>query len=284
VDGLAGHHVHPVIGELPVASLDTGLVLRVLEPIWSSMPETAGRVRGRIEAILDWARVRGYRSGENPARWKGHLDHLLPAKGKIHGVKHYAAVPYAELPAFMAELRGRDGVAERALEFAVLTASRSGMARGAVWSEIDLGTGTWTIPGHRMKSGREHRIPLSARALEILAAARKQTDGDLVFRGSDGQMLHRNDLQAVLRRMGRADATPHGFRSAFKTWATEQTNYQTEAIEIALAHAVGDKVEAAYMRGELLERRRRLMETWSEFCATMPAERGQVVPLVRSHA
>jgi integrase len=277
------NHVHPVIGILPVAEIDTGLVLKVLEPIWTAKPETAGRLRSRIELVLDWARVRGYRTGENPARWKGHLDHLLPAKSKIRAVRHYSAIPYTELPAFMAELRGRDGAAELALEFMILTAARSGMARGAAWSEFDLTTGVWTVPGNRMKGGKEHRVPLSKRAMEILTAARKHSGADLVFPGSDGQMLHRNDLLAVLRRMGRTGATPHGFRSAFKTWATEQTNYQTEAIEIGLAHSVGDKVEQAYMRGELMERRRRLMETWAEFCSSPTAERGTVVQLAKMH-
>ncbi|MGH7031548.1 MAG: tyrosine-type recombinase/integrase [Steroidobacteraceae bacterium] len=272
-------YVYPVFGKLPVQAVDTGLVMKALEgnvaepgeppqPLWTAKPETASRVRGRIEAVLDWGRARGYRDGENPARWKGHLDNLLPARAKVRRVEHHAALPYAELPGFMAALRERDGLAARALEFAILTAARTGEVIGARWPEIDLDARLWTIPGNRMKAGREHRVPLSEPAAALLTAR-----GERPFPVSNMAML------MLLRRMGRADLTVHGFRSAFSDWCAEQTNTPSEVREMALAHTVGDKVEAAYRRGDLFEKRRQLAEAWSQYCGGQTAD---VVMLVRS--
>jgi integrase len=277
-------YASPVIGNLPMAAIDVGLVLQILEPIWSIKPETAGRVRGRIEVILDWAKARGHRDGENPARWKGLLDKLLPKRSKVRRVKHHPALSYAELPGFMAALRERPGVAARALEFAILTASRSGEARGARFAEIDFANKVWTVPAERMKGGREHRVPLGPRALEIATAmatqAKAVTATDIaalpVFPGARmGGSLSDMSLTAVLRRMG-TDVVPHGFRATFKTWATERTNFPSEVVEAALAHAPGDKVEAAYQRGDIFEKRRRLMAAWEGFTANVPAA---VVPI-----
>lgn len=261
-------YAFPIIGRLPVASIDTALVLKVLQPIWTTKPETASRVRGRIESILDWARVRGYREGENPARRKGHLDHLLPAKSKIVKVEHHAALPYREVPAFMADLKTREGNGARALEFAILTAARSGEVRGATWSEIDFDARLWTVPAGRMKAGREHRVPLSKQAIALLRRFPSNQRGDaLVFEGArEDSPLSDMSLTAVLRRMGRGDVTAHGFRSTFRDWCAEKTDFPAEAAEMALAHAVSDKVEAAYRRGDLFERRRELMQAWGTFC------------------
>ncbi|HEX2257944.1 MAG TPA: integrase arm-type DNA-binding domain-containing protein [Afifellaceae bacterium] len=259
-------YCYPAFGDLPVAAVDTGLVLKVLEPIWTSKPETASRIRGRIESVLDWATVRGYRSGENPARWRGHLAKLLPARSKVARIKHHAALPYGELPAFMEDLRGRDGSAARALEFAILTAGRTSEVIGARWSEIDLAATVWIISPERMKSGREHRVPLSERAVELLERLPREKDSDFVFMGGrKGRPLSNMALLVTLRRMGRGDLTAHGFRSTFRDWAAETTGYQSEVVEMALAHAIGSKVEAAYRRGDLFEKRRVLMEAWSRF-------------------
>jgi integrase len=251
-------YVFPVFGSLPVQSVDVGLVMKALEPIWQVKPETASRVRGRIEAVLDWATARGYRQGENPARWRGHLENLLPKKSKVRRIEHHAALPYAEIAGFMAELRERDGITARALEFTVLTAARTGEVIGALWAEIDLQSRLWTIPAERMKAGREHRVPLSEAAMVVLS--RLKREGDRVFPISNMSML------MLLRHMGRDDLTVHGFRSAFSDWCAEQTNVPSEVREMALAHAVGDKVEAAYRRGDLFEKRRQLAEAWARFC------------------
>lgn len=264
-------YAYPVFGDLPVAAIDTGLVLRVLEPIWSTKSETASRLRGRIESVLDWARVRGYREGENPARWRGHLDHLLPAKTKVRRVEHHAALPYAEMPAFFATLAGQSGMAALALRFAILTAARTGEVLGARWDEVDLEAGVWTIPATRMKAGREHRVPLAGAALDVLRGLAEARAGDVVFFGQKaGQPLSNMSMLMLLRRMGRADITTHGFRSAFKDWASEQTDFPSEVSEMALAHVVGDKVEAAYRRGDLFEKRRALAEAWAKFCCSGP--------------
>jgi len=256
----------PVFGTLPVAAIDTGLVLKVLEPIWSAKPETATRVRGRIETVLDWATVRGYRAGENPARWRGHLDKLLPSRAKVARVNHHAALPYRELPAFMEALRAREGIGARALEFAILTAARTGEVIGATWAEIDLAERVWTIPAERMKGGREHRVPLTDPAVELLKALPREDGTEFVFLGGrKGQGLSNVALLATLRRMDRADLTSHGFRSTFRDWAAETTTYPSEVVEMALAHAVGSKVEAAYRRGDLFEKRRALMADWGRF-------------------
>jgi integrase len=269
----------PVLGRLPVAAIDTGLVLRCIEPIWQSKTETASRVRGRIEAILDWATVRGYRAGDNPARWNGHLGEVLPARGQIKKIQHHPALPFAEVPHFITQLAGREGMGARALEFLILTAARSGEASGAKWSEIDLEAKAWTVPASRMKGGREHRVPLSDRALEILRALPREAD--FVFAGERrGTAVAGTAMANLLGRMGRRDVTVHGFRSAFRDWAAETTGYPNHVIEMALAHAIGDKVEASYRRGDLLAKRARLMADWAKYCITRPADAaGSVVPI-----
>lgn len=256
-------YAHPVFGALPVAAVDTSLVLKALEPIWTEKPETASRLRGRIESVLDWATVRGYRKGENPARWRGHLEKLLPARAKVKAVEHHAALPYGEMPAFMSALREQQGVGPRALEFAILTAARTGEVIGATWGEIDIHAATWTIPKERMKARREHRVFLSGRALEILSALREARNSDFVFPGGrPGKPLSNMALLATLKRMERSDLTAHGFRSTFRDWAAEATDYPSEVVEMALAHVVANKVEAAYRRGDLFEKRKGLMRDW----------------------
>jgi integrase len=263
-------YAEPIIGRLSVQAVDTGLVLKVLKPIWYTKPETASRIRGRIESVLDWAKVRGYRQGENPARWRGHLDKLLPARAKVRRVEHHAALPNGEMAEFMAALREQDCMAARALEFAILTAARTGEVIGTRWHEIDLREAIWTVPAHRMKASREHRVPLTSRALAILGNP-PSDDGardQFVFPGSKaGKPLSNMALLMLLRRMGRDDLTVHGFRSTFRDWAAERTNFPSEVVEMALAHTVQNKVEAAYRRGDLFERRRRLMDEWESFCA-----------------
>jgi integrase len=269
-------YAYPVLGEIAVAAVDTGLVIKVLEPIWATKPETASRLRGRIQSVLDWAKVRGYRQGENPAIWRGHLDHLLPARRKVRAVRHHAALPYANVPAFMADLRQREGIAARALEFAVLTATRTSQAIGARWSEF---TGdVWTIPAGRMKSGREHRVPLAGGTLGLIEKLPRQ--GEFLFPGGRADKpLSNMALLMALRRMGRDDVTAHGFRSSFRDWVAERTNYPGELAEMALAHAVADKVEAAYRRGDLFEKRRRLMEEWARYCSAPAQPSGKVLSL-----
>ena len=277
-------YAEPIIGSLPVQTVDTALVMRVIEPIWATKPETAGRLRGRIELILDWAKVHGYREGENPARWRGHLDKLLPARAKVRNIKHHAALPYAETGAFVAALKEQEGTAARALEFAVLTAARTGEVIGATWDEIDLAKREWTIPAGRMKAGKDHRVPLSDRAVKILELL-KPTDpaqGSYVFQGGKpGKPLSNMAFLMLLRRMGRTDLTAHGFRSTFRDWTAECTNFPGEVAEMALSHAVEDKVEAAYRRGDLFEKRRRLMATWAAYCATAKAPRESSVTPIR---
>jgi integrase len=268
-------YAEPIIGKLSVQAIDTALVLKVLEPIWTTKPETAGRVRGRMETIIDWAKVRGFRTGENPARWRGHLDKLLPARGKVRKVEHHAALPYSELPGFLAALREQEGIAARALEFTILTAARTGETIFSRWTELDLLEKTWTIPAERMKAGREHRVPLSARALSILEEMQAHghaVDGFVFPGGKAGKPLSNMAFLMLLRRMKRDDLTAHGFRATFKTWASERTSFQNEIVEAALAHVVGSKVEQAYRRGDLFEKRRRLMQQWAAFCTTEPAQ------------
>jgi integrase len=281
-------YVYPVFGKLAVAGVDVGLVLKAIEPIWTTKPETASRVRGRIESILDWAKARGYRDGENPARWRGHLDHLLPKKSKVATVaraakgrsEHHAALPYVEIAGFMAALREQEGVAARALEFAILTATRTGEVIGARWDEVSLVDRLWTIPGERMKAGKEHRVPLSDAAVAILKALPRK--GAYVFAGArEGSPLSNMALLMTLRRMERGELTTHGFRSTFRDWAAERTSFPAEVAEMALAHAVGDKVEAAYRRGDLFEKRRQLADAWAKFC-TQPAPAGDNVRPIRA--
>src|SRR5664280_762639 len=253
---------YPIIGALPVSEIDTAIVLKVLQPIWTEKRETANRLRGRIESVLDWAKAREFRAGENPARWRGHLSMLLAARGATEKRKHHAAMPFAEIGGFMADLRGRDGVGARALEFAILTATRTGEVLGARWSEIDMSARVWIISGDRMKAGREHRVPLSDAALAVLEQMRAAgLSGDYIFPSiGRGRPLSNMAMLKQLERMNRAELTVHGFRSSFRDWAAERTNFANEVLEMALAHAIGDKVEAAYRRGELLDKRRRLMD------------------------
>lgn len=273
-------YAFPVFGSLPVASVDTALVMKCLEAIWASKAETASRLRGRIESVLDWAAVRGYRQGENPARWKGHLDKLLPARSKIAKVEHHAALPYTEIGAFMKALREQEGYAPRGLEFAILTATRTSETLNATWGEFDRKAGIWTIPAERMKAGKEHRVPLSARALEILKAMREVKQNNYVFPGARvNRPLSNMAFLMALRRMGRGDLTAHGFRSTFRDWAAEMTAYPGEVAEMALAHTVGDKTEAAYRRGDLFEKRRRIMEDWATYCDRMPKQLAKVTPI-----
>ncbi len=256
-------YAEPVLGKLPVHAIDTPLVLKVLTPIWESKTETATRVRQRIEAVLNWATAREYRTGTNPALWKGHLDKLLAKPAKVKRVKHHPSLPYPEIGAFVASLRLQEGIAARCLEHVILTACRTNEATKAVWSEIDLEAKIWIIPPERMKSGREHRVPLSPRAVEVLKALPRIDD--YVFPGPRGT-LSNNAMLKVLERMGRSDITTHGFRSTFRTWVAETTAYPREIAEAALGHVLRDRVEAAYQRGDLLEKRRRLMQAWARYC------------------
>jgi integrase len=272
-------YVYPVMGGVPVQLVDVGLVLRVIEPIWLTKPETASRVRGRIESILDWATARGHRSGENPARWRGHLENLLPKRSKVARVEHHAALPYGGLPAFIDELRALEGVTARALEFLILAAARTSEVLNAQWGEIDLANRLWVIPGERMKAGKEHRVPLSDRAIEILEEMAANRERDFVFPGAlSGRPLSNMALAMLLRRMGRGDLTVHGFRSTFSDWCAERTNFPGELRAMALAHAVGDKVEAAYRRGDMLTKRRQLAAAWARFCGS-PQGEGAIVAL-----
>lgn len=270
-------YAFPVAGKLACADVALPHVLKILEPIWTTKTETASRLRGRIESVLDWATVRGFRKGENPARWKGHLDKILPAPGKVTKVEHHEAVTLDDLGAFVRDLRQRDGGAARALEFLILTAARSGEVRGALWSEIDMTGRVWTVPPERMKAGKEHRVPLSDTALRLLEALPRFAGNDLVFPSPRGLVLSDMALTALMRRMEREEV-PHGFRSTFRDWAAERTNYPREVAEMALAHTIGDKVEAAYRRGDLFEKRARMMGEWAKFCDTItPA--GEVVSI-----
>lgn len=267
-------YAFPHIGSLALDEIETKHVLAAVQPIWVEKSETASRVRGRIEAVLDWATAQGHRSGENPARWKGHLEMILPAKSKVAPVTHHPALPFSEMPAFMKRLAGVNGVAARALEFTILTAARTGEVIGAEWGEIDLTSRLWTVPAGRMKGKKEHRVPLSSQAVAILNGAKERAvnrgAGVLsgpVFPGMrEGKGLSNMSLLKVLKTMNRRDLTTHGFRSAFRDWAAEATGYSSEIVEMALAHTIANRVEAAYRRGDLLEKRRNLMEDWAIAC------------------
>ncbi|MCJ2126677.1 tyrosine-type recombinase/integrase [Methylobacterium sp. J-077] len=260
-------YAYPVFGDLPVQSVDTGLVMQALGPIWATKPETAARVRGRIESVLDWATTNSYRRGENPARWKGHLANLLPKRSKVRKVEHHAALPFKQVPAFMALVAAQPGTAAKLMSFTILTAARTGEALGARWCEIDIESGIWTVPAERMKGGAEHRVPLSEPALAILAEM-QGIDAEFVFPGGRrGKPLSNMAMLVLLRRMERTDLTVHGFRSSFRDWASETTHFPSEVVEMALAHAIESKVEAAYRRGDLFEKRRELMMAWAAFCA-----------------
>jgi integrase len=265
------------IAQLPITAIDTPLVLKVLEPIWVSKPPTAERLRGRIERVLDFAQARGYRTGENPARWRGHLDKLLPAPSKVRQVKHYAALPYADMGAFMAALRMRDDIIARAVEVTILTASRTAEVLGAKWSEVDLANKVWTIPGPRIKGGKEHRIPLTDSVIEILNALPREAGNDHVFFGTRAARRSQRAMLTLVQEL-RAGMTVHGFRSTFRDWAAETTNYPNHVVEMALAHQILNKVEAAYRRGDLLDKRRRLMNEWARFC-DKPLRSASVTPI-----
>jgi len=273
-------YASPVLGTMQVRDIELAHIVKVLEKddFWTAKTETASRVRGRIESVLDWATVRGYRKGENPARWKGHLDKVLPAPKKVAKVEHHAALPVDEIGAFMRDLRQREGIAARALEVLILTATRSGELRGMTWAEVNLDEAVWIVPAARMKAKREHRVPLSVRVIEVLRGL-PVVAGGLVFPGMrEGSPLSDMTLTAVLRRMGRGDLTAHGFRSTFRDWAAERTNYPRDVAEMALAPTIGDKVEAAYRRGDLFDKRTRMMEDWARFCDTVQVA-GEVLPI-----
>ena len=272
-------YADPFIGDLLVRDISLAHVLEVLEPIWKTKTETATRVRGRVEAVLDWATVRGYRTGDNPARWKGHLEQMLPKPSKVSKVVHHVAVPVDGVAEFVAAVRKVDGMGARALEFAILTACRSGEVRGALWSEINLDEKLWVIPGERMKAKAEHRVPLSKQAMKLLASMPRMEGSDVIFHNTKGRPLSDMTLSAVMRRM-EVDAVPHGFRSTFRDWAAERTNFPRELAEMALAHTIENKVEAAYRRGDLLPKRMQMMEAWATFCETVP-KRGNVLPHAR---
>lgn len=275
-------YVYPKIGNVLVRDVELPQVLAVLEPIWKTKTETATRVRGRVESVLDWATARNYRTTLNPARWKGHLDKLLPKPSKVAKVTHHDALPVSDVGSFMVDLRKHEGMGARALEFAILTAARSGEVRGATWSEIDLETGVWIVPAERMKAGKEHRVPLSTAAVDLLKALPRLAGSDLVFFAPRGGQLSDMTLSAVIRRMG-APCVPHGFRSTFRDWAAERTNYPRDMAEMALAHTIGNKVEAAYRRGDMFAKRRRMMDDWAKFCDTVETK-GDVIPLNRKTA
>lgn len=274
-------YASPIFGHLPVAEIDTGLVVKCLVPIWESKTETASRVRGRIESVLGWATTSEYRTGENPARWKGHLENLLATISKSSRTKNHPSLPWHCIGAFMLALRAREGVSARAVEFAILTACRSGEVRGARWAEFDTVGKLWTIPAERMKAKREHQVPLSDAALAVLESIIKDDDSDVVFAGTKGQPLSDMSLTAVIRRMNGDEKpvwvdtngegiTVHGFRSTFRMWTAETTNYPREVAEHALAHQLPDAVERAYQRGSQFAKRAALMAEWAVYCATVP--------------
>ncbi len=265
-------YAYPVIGDLSVDAVDTGLVLEILEPIWSMKTETASRVRGRIEAVLDSARVRGRREGDNPARWRGHLDKLLPRPSKVKSVKHHTALPFTEINKFVMSIQAQDSTSARTLEFLILTACRTGEVIGAKWDEVDWNETDWTVPPDRTKTGKQHRVPLSERAIEILKLQSEHRLSDYVFPGQgSNRPLSNMAMLQLLKRMNRGDLTAHGFRSTFRDWAAERTAFQNEVVEMALAHTIANKAEAAYRRGELFDKRRKLMTAWANYCLTPAA-------------
>lgn len=259
------NYASPVIGKLPVSAVELIHIVSILEPIWLTKTETARRLRQRLEAVLAWATVSGFRKGDNPARWKENLDHILPKPGKIQKIEHHAALPIDAMPEFMGALRKREGLAAKALELLILTATRSGEVRGATWDEINLDAKVWGIPAGRMKAGKEHRIPLSDSAIRLLTTLPRFSDSNLVFPAARGGVMSDMTMLAVLKRM-QTPAVVHGFRSTFRDWAAERTNYPREVCEHALAHQLKDKAEAAYQRSDMLEKRARLMQDWAKFC------------------
>jgi len=275
-------YVYPVLGDLPVAAIDTPLVLKVVKPLWERAPETASRVRGRIENVLGWATVHYYRTGDNPARWRGLLEHALPSRDKVAKVKHHAALPYVQAGSFMAKVRQDTRVAARCLEFIVLTIARVGEANVATWAEIDFVNRVWTVPAERMKADKEHRVPLSDATIKVLKAMRLIRHSDYIFPGQrNAHAVGANSVLRVAKEAARIDITTHGLRSTFRDWAAERTSFPREVAEMALAHAIPNAVEAAYRRGDLFEKRRRLMDSWAEFCARS-ATGGKVVAIGRA--
>ena len=280
VGALARQVPFPVLGNLPVVAIDTPLVLKVVKPLWQRVPETASRVRGRIENILGWATVHHYRSGDNPARWQGHLKHALPTVVKGD---HHAALPYAEVPAFLAKLRQQTSVPAKCLEFVILTAARLGEALGATWDEVDLDNRVWTVPASRMKVGKEHKVPLSAAAIAVLRELHAIRQSDYIFPGAHpGKAVGKNMPLRLLNEITGKGATVHGFRSSFRDWAAERTAFPREVAEMALAHAIPSAVEAAYRRGDLFDKRRKLMDAWAAYCAKVETDAGKVVALARA--
>lgn len=272
----------PKFGDVPVAQIGTEHVMHAIEPIWHDKPETASRLRGRIETVLDYAKARQWRRGENPARWRGHIENMLPHRSKVAKVEHHAALPWQEVGAFMEALDAEEGLAAIALRLTILTATRTSEVLNATWPEVDLEAATWVISAARMKAGSEHRVPLAPSVVALLRELLPLRDaerGDWVFPGGrKGRPLSNMAMLMLLRRMGRGELTTHGFRSCFRDWCAEQTNYPREVAEAALAHTIADKVEAAYRRGDLFEKRRRLMEDWATYCGR-PAAAGEVVPI-----
>ena len=274
--------VFPTLGNLPVASIDTPLVLQVIKPIWEKRPETASRVRGRIEAVLGWATVHHYRTGDNPARWRQHLEHALPSRQEIDPVEHHPAMPYTQVAGFVQALRKDTSVAARALELLTLTGTRLSETLDATWREIDLDACTWTIAAARMKTGKDHTVPLSTAAIAVLKAMHAVRQSDFVFPGfKRGQPIRGDALRKLIKRLAGDDVTVHGMRSAFRDWAAERTNFPREVAEMVLAHAIPDAVEAAYRRGDLFEKRRRLMDAWAAFCEARPQPKGATVTPMR---
>lgn len=273
-------YADPHIGELLVRDITLAHILEVLQPIWKTKTETATRVRGRIEAVLDWATVRGYRHGDNPARWKGHLEQLLPKPSKVSKVEHHSAVALDDMAGFWTQLKAANGNGARALELAILTAARSGEVRGARWPEFDLEAKLWTVPADRMKGKREHRVPLSRQAIALLKATPRVDGTEVVFPGVKGQPLSDMTLLKVMRTMG-LEQVPHGFRSTFRDWAAERTNFPRDLAEMALAHVVESKVEAAYRRGDMFAKRLQMMQAWADFIET-PVKKGSVLPMART--
>lgn len=271
-------YAFPVLGKLHVKDVALEHILKVVEPIWKDKTETASRLRGRMESILDWAKVRGYRTGDNPARWRGNLEALLPARNKVSKVEHLDALPWHDAPAFMKELRGEDYLGARALELCILTAVRSGEVRMATWNEINLERAEWVIPADRMKAGKEHRVPLSPAAVSLLQNLPRMEGTSLLFPSNKGTPLSDATMTAVIRRKGK-DFTVHGFRSTFRDWAGETTAFPREVIEHALAHQLKDKAEAAYARGDMFTKRINLMNAWAEFLAKPVSKSENIVPI-----
>jgi integrase len=263
-------YAYSVIGKLPASDVATSHLTKILNPIWTEKTETASRVRSRIEAVLDWARVKGYRHGENPARWRGHLDQILPKRSKVQRVRHHPALPFAELPAFLKRLREMPGTAPKALEFTILTIARTNETIGGKIPEIDMTAAVWSVPGERMKTGRDHRVPLTTRAIQILKEVgikeKDNRQGPIFFGQREDEHMSNGAMLAVLDRMDMGHVTVHGFRSTFRDWAGETTPFPNEVVEMALAHTIPNKAEAAYRRGDLFEKRRELMNAWTDYC------------------